>query len=111
LLASPLAAQATPGIKATPAPALATIGGPIHADDIVSIARLHGAVGVLWSDQANHRVSFRIHRDSAPISDWDPTEHVLDGRGIADDHINFAVAPDGTLYAATKNSIDVVGEP
>ena len=33
------------------------------------------------------------------------------GAGMADDHMNVAVASDGTLYAAVKTSYDTAGYP
>ena len=33
------------------------------------------------------------------------------GLGMADDHLNVAVASDGTLYAAVKTSYDTAGYP
>ena len=80
-------------------------------DDICAIIRMPGAVGVIWSDQAHDAVYFRLHPDAAPESAWHPAETADSGGKTADDHINAVAAADGTLYIATKNSVDLVGRP
>jgi hypothetical protein len=79
-------------------------------DDLCAIVALPGGVGVIWSDQAQDAIYFRRHADGAPIGSWKATEVVAQGGKTADDHINAAVAGDGTLYVATKNSVDLVGQ-
>jgi hypothetical protein len=72
-------------------------------DDICAIVTLPEGPGVIWSDQASDAVYFRlIGRE---------IETVAQGGLTADDHINAAVTPDGTLYAAMKNSVDEAGQP
>lgn len=80
-------------------------------DDICSVVALPDRVGVIWSDQRADAVYFRWHMDAAPPESWGPTETVDHGGLTADDHVHTAVAPDGTLYVATKNSVDTVGRP
>jgi hypothetical protein len=80
-------------------------------DDLCALVRLPGAVGLAWSNQANETMNFRLHRDGAEIANWEKTEVIDRGNRTADDHINAKVSPDGTLYMATKNSVDRVGEP
>jgi hypothetical protein len=82
---------------------------PASKDDLCAIVALPGGVGVIWSDQAQDAVYFRRHADGAPSGSWEPAEVVARGGRTADDHINTAVAADGTLYVATKNSVDLVG--
>lgn len=84
---------------------------PAAKDDICAIVALPGGVGLIWSDQAQDAVYFRRHADGAGISAWDPIEVAERGAKTADDHINAAVAADGTLFVATKNSVDLVGNP
>jgi len=79
------------------------------SDDLCAMAALPGGVGVIWSDQAQDAVYFRWHADTARPESWNPVEVVAKGGKTADDHINAAVASDGTLYVATKNSVDLVG--
>ncbi len=81
------------------------------ADDICAIVALPGSVGVVWSDQDHDAVYFREHLDGAPAGSWKPIETADSGGNTADDHLNAAVAADGTLYLATKNSVDMMGEP
>jgi len=87
------------------------IGENISADDICSIAALKQSVIVIWSDQKNESVYCREHKNGQPLDDWDAIQIVEAGNKTADDHINLAVSGDGTLWAATKNSLDKVGSP
>jgi hypothetical protein len=80
-------------------------------DDLCSIVALPDRVGVIWSDQAHDVVYFRWHADEAPPDRWNAAEVVERGGQSADDHIHAAVTRDGTLYVATKNSVDTVGKP
>ena len=76
----------------------------------------NGMVGVLWSNQNARRFGFKVHRDV----DCPTCGRLKKGRrssrrenigaGMADDHLNFAVASDGTLYAAVKTSYDSSGK-
>jgi len=84
---------------------------PASDDDICAIVALPGGVGVIWSDQSADAVYFRWHRDEAQPEAWAETEVVDRGNRAADDHLNTAVARDGTLYVATKNSVDRAGHP
>jgi len=80
---------------------------PAKDDDICQIVAFSGSVGVLWSDQAADAVFLRRFANNA----WLPAETAARGGLTADDHISTAVARDGTLYVATKNSVDAEGQP
>jgi hypothetical protein len=95
-----------------------TLAGNVAGDDIAAVVALpNNTVGVLWSDQTTKRFGFRIHEDGTSPTVWLADEvpaldFVLDpdvGGGIADDHLNFATATDGTLYAAVKTSYETPG--
>jgi hypothetical protein len=88
-------------------------------DDIAVVTALStvdgDAVGVLWSNQDTDRWGFRLHLDSDAPNTWSAEEfpgaggafgELAVGTGMSDDHINLAVASDGTLYAAVKTSYD-----
>ena len=93
----------------------------ILEDDITAVTALPAlhAVGVLWSNQRTQRFGFRVHRDGDPpdASAWFADEvpasqsalHI--GGGMADDHLNVAVASDGTLFAAIKTSYNSSSAP
>lgn len=88
----------------------------IATDDIAVVTALPDAtVGVLWSNQATQRFGFKRHVDGADPTAWSADEVPADGSalpigaGMADDHLNVAVATDGTLYAAVKTSYDSAG--
>ncbi len=83
----------------------------IDNDDICTIASLPDGVGVIWSNQVRDAVLFRVHKNNKPDSVWEITEIVAAGNKTADDHLNTAITPDGTLWVATKNSLDSIGEP
>jgi hypothetical protein len=92
---------------------LVTIATGIQPDDIGAVRALPGGrIGVLWSNQSTRRFGFRTHVDGASPTTWTADEvpagsSALNvGGGMADDHLNLAVASDGTLYAAVKTSYD-----
>jgi hypothetical protein len=96
-----------------------TLASGIHTDDISVVTTLsNGTIGVLWSNQQTKRFGFRVHADSDSPAVWSADEvpasqSAIDnvGIGMADDHLNVAVASDGTLYAAVKTSYDTPGYP
>lgn len=87
------------------------IGRGCEPDDICAVVPLRDGVGVIWSDQKHEAVNMRVHRSAQPGKTWDPVELVQSGERTADDHIRAALAADGTLWAATKNSVDEIGRP
>ena len=95
-----------------------TIASGIHSDDISCVTSLgNGSIGVLWSNQNAKRFGFRVHQDGDAPGQWTANEVPASqsarsvGGGMADDHLNCAVASDGTLYAAVKTSYDQSGQP
>ena len=95
-----------------------TVASGIAADDIgVVTAMPGGQVGVLWSNQNTRLFGFKTHVDGADPAVWSADETPASqsalpaGLGMADDHLNVAVASDGTLYAAVKTSYDLAGYP
>ena len=89
----------------------------INDDDICAVTAFDGKIGVLWSNQNTQRFGFKYHIDGADPSIWSTDEipasqsAINYGAGMADDHINLAVASDGTIYAAVKTSYDAAGYP
>jgi len=69
-------------------------------------------IGVMWSNQNTEKFQFAYHVDGEGtlLTDWTLETAVSDAK-VADDHINFAVATDGTIYAAVKTSYNTNGEP
>jgi hypothetical protein len=94
-----------------------TIATGIDDDDICAVTAFNGRIGVLWSNQVTDRFGFKYHVDADPVSTWSADEVPASqsalsiGSGMADDHLNFAVASDGTIYAAVKTSYDTPGNP
>lgn len=87
------------------------IGRGVDADDICAVAPLREGVGVIWSDQKHDAVTMRVHRTGQPPETWGPIEVVQAGDKNADDHLHAVLAADGTLWVATKNSVDGIGRP
>jgi Concanavalin A-like lectin/glucanases superfamily/Bacterial Ig domain/Cadherin-like domain/Putative Ig domain/Calcineurin-like phosphoesterase len=89
----------------------------INGDDISVVTALDGKIGVLWSNQNTERFGFKTHTDGDPATTWSADELPASGSalnvglGMADDHLNVALASDGTLYAAVKTSYDTSGYP
>jgi hypothetical protein len=94
------------------------VASGINSDDISAIVAMpNNGIGVLWSNQSADRFGFRVHVDGAAPTSWLAPEvpaaqsALSVGGGMADDHLNVAVASDGTLYAAVKTSYDKSGYP
>jgi hypothetical protein len=94
------------------------VASNVHKDDIAALTALpNNTIGILWSNQNTKRFGFRTHLDGADPALWTADElpgaqsALKIGRGFADDHINLAVASDGTLFAAVKTSYDTSGAP
>jgi hypothetical protein len=90
----------------------------VNKDDICVVTAFpNGDVGVLWSNQDSQRFGFRLHRHGSSPENWSTDEAPASASamnikdGMADDHLNTAVASDGTLYAAVKTSYDTEGYP
>ncbi|HSI71240.1 MAG TPA: fibronectin type III domain-containing protein, partial [Gillisia sp.] len=94
-----------------------TLATTVNTDDICAVIALPGKVGVFWSDQNAKRFGFRTHIDGANPTIWSANEVPASqsaqnyGAGMADDHMNLAVASDGTLYSAVKTGYDGGGLP
>ena len=95
-----------------------TLANGISVDDICAITTFpNGSTGVLWSNQKTKRFGFRIHTQNTSPDIWSADEIPASGSaipwkdGMADDHLNIAVASDGTLYAAVKTSYDTEDYP
>ena len=81
-----------------------TLADDISADDICAINTFpDGSIGVLWSNQLTRRFGFRLHVNNTSPDNWSADEIPASGSaipwkdGMADDHLNIAVASDGTL--------------
>ena len=87
----------------------------VSTDDICVITAFNGKIGVLWSNEITKRFGFKYHSDFDSPEIWSVDEipasqsAINIGGGMADDHLNLAVASDGTLYAAVKTSYDLAG--
>ncbi len=83
----------------------------LDKDDICVITRLPEGIGVIWSDQVQEAVRMRVHRDGQPAAHWDELVVIDSGNRTADDHLNTSLSADGTLWVATKNSLDELEAP
>ena len=91
--------------------------GDVSADDISSVVRFGGnKVGVMWSDtrdpdNVNNQILFRFHQDGTAVNTWSTTEVALEGRKMADDHINLKADSTGRIFAATKTKFSGATKP
>jgi len=87
----------------------------VKDDDICDITAFGGdKIGVLWSNQIDDKFHFRYHLDSeTDPKTWSTDKIASPGvsGSFSDDHINFAVSSDGTIYAAVKTSYDSGSDP
>ncbi|QHL86021.1 T9SS type A sorting domain-containing protein [Nibribacter ruber] len=93
------------------------VASRIAEDDICGIIALptQNKIAVFWSNQRTESFGMKTHITGASPTTWSEDElpasqyaqHV--GAGFADDHINMAVASDGTLYCAVKTGYDTPG--
>jgi hypothetical protein len=91
----------------------------LATDDICAVTAFSGnKIGVLWSNENSKRFGFKYHNDVDAVTNWSTDEVPASqsandsiGAGMADDHINFAVESDGTIYVAVKTGYDTDGEP
>lgn len=91
-------------------PEAATI---VDADDIASVVAFTDndgpKIGVMWSNQVDNQFYFATHPDgSDPEEDWTIEQDLIDNVPAAlypaDDHINFAPHPNGSLFAIVKTN-------
>lgn len=82
----------------------------IDSDDICTLTKIQGGIGVIWSDQESDGVYMRIHKDGTPYNEWRAKEIIDQGGNTADDHINSYMSADNFLWVATKNSVDTPGK-
>lgn len=83
----------------------------INKDDISTLTVLPKGIAVIWSDQNEDAVKIREHQDDQPVENWSAVTLIDKGNKTADDHLHASLSPDGTLWVATKNSVDKVGKP
>jgi len=84
----------------------------LDPDDICVVSPLsENEIAVIWSDQVRAGFLMRAHVDGEPASAWRDEEVIQMSPDAADDHLNTARSPDGTLWLASKNEIDKAGRP
>lgn len=99
---------ATPTTMST-IPSIGTAAS-ITSDDISSVIAFGGKVGVMFSNQGTpDAMYFAVRNDTDPVGSW-TLETAISGPSMSDDHINLAT-DGGTVFAATKTSLDTTGKP
>jgi hypothetical protein len=89
-------------------------GTTVSADDISTIIRYNGRIGVMWSNQVSGAVSFASHADGAARTSWGSVSVPLQGTRYADDHLSIrSIEADsaGRLYAVVKTSLNDGASP
>jgi hypothetical protein len=94
-----------------------TLATGVSTDDICTITKMPGKIGVFWSNQTTGLFGFRYHNDSDGPTVWSVTETPASGSVIsgnprmADDHMNIVAASDGKLYCVAKTSYNTTSLP
>jgi hypothetical protein len=81
----------------------------LNDDDISALVSFDGRIGVMWSNQNDHKIHFAQHVDGQPDTSWARTTAFDQGPGSADDHINLKSLtsdPAGRVFAAIKTSFE-----
>ncbi|TMQ73690.1 MAG: hypothetical protein E6K81_03405, partial [Candidatus Eisenbacteria bacterium] len=92
-------------------------GADVTTDDISGIAAFGtDRVGLMWSNQADHKMYFAAHLDGGADMQWEPREDALADATLgqmADDHINLKMSCDGSgaVYAVTKTGLTHATDP
>jgi hypothetical protein len=91
-----------------------TLDPSVFQDDISSVVSFGGnKIGVMWSDTsdpANGQMQFAVHNDADPVGTWS-VQTAIQGRKMADDHINLKADSHGRVYAATKTKFSGPNSP
>jgi hypothetical protein len=78
-------------------------GTALRSDDISSVIHFGGTnIGVMWSNQVDHRFHFAVHSDGASDAAWSAS--VVPADLNADDHINLKADGFGQVFAAVKTN-------
>jgi hypothetical protein len=89
-------------------------GTTVSADDISTVIRYNGRIGVMWSNQVDGAVYFASHADGAARTSWGSVSVPLNGTRYADDHLSIrSIEADsaGRLYAVVKTSLNDGASP
>lgn len=92
-------------------PFVVPVGNSHPTPDDISAVVAFGTdkIGVMWSDESTGSVFFAYHPDSASASASWKSVTALQGKGLADDHINLKTLQadtSGRVYAAVKTSLN-----
>lgn len=87
------------------------VSADIYHDDIAVTFPTRGGVGVVWGDQSKEALYYGEHRVDRPFGQWQNVQVLAQGNRTADNQFNVAVAADGSIFLASKTSLDTVGEP
>jgi PKD repeat protein len=80
-------------------------GTSLTSDDISSLIHFGGnKIGVMWSNQVDHKVYFAVHQDGSGDSASSWSSSVVPTGATSDDHINLKTDSAGRVYAAVKTS-------
>ncbi len=88
-------------------------GNLLDANDLSAAVNLGGDIGIGWSQQDDQQLYFMVHESDSADTTWSLRESVFpSGSGnIADDHINFACSPNGTVVLTNKTALGGAGVP
>ena len=79
-------------------------GTTLSSDDVSSVIHFGATnIGVMWSNQVDHRFHFAVHADGASDAAWSAS--VVPSVLNADDHINLKADGSGQVFAAVKTNV------
>ena len=82
---------------------LSGAGTSLTSDDISSLIQFGGnKIGVMWSNQTDHKFYFSVHTDGASATAWSTS--AVPTASSSDDHINLKADSAGRVYAVVKTS-------
>jgi hypothetical protein len=80
----------------------ATVLDDVGQDDISSVIRFGGNVGVMWSNSSVGEIRFSVHPDGGVWSSIEVVVGSPTNPKLTDDHINLKADSAGRVYAVTK---------
>ena len=91
---------------------LPVAGTSLTSDDISSLIHFGGdTIGVMWSNQTDHKVYFAVHQDGDGDSAGSWSSSAVPTGASSDDHINLKADSAGRVYAAVKTSEGTSARP
>jgi len=81
-------------------------GNLLTTTDVSAVTAFGAQVGIAWSNQNDRKIYFMVHHTDSVDTVWETREDVIPGStsNVADNHLNFACSPTGTVALVNKTS-------